>query len=133
MRASGVKYVDSLARFASVLATLIIGVAFAMVTSVYAAAPDKKLEVNAKEKIAKIEKLEKLDKLDSRARAFNRRVNFNNNRLNNVRFNNNRLNNLDNIRLNNLDNIRVNNLDNIRVNPFFINPFVGVDELLEED
>jgi len=103
MRKSVAQLVDKLVRFASVLATLIIGVAFAMVTSVNAAEPGKKIEVNAKEKIEKAEKVvkaEKADKLDSKARVFNRRLNINNNRLNNIR-----LNNLDNIRLNNLDNL----------------------------
>jgi len=109
MRKSGAQLVDSLVRFASVLTTLIIGVAFAMVTSVSVAAPDKKVEVNAKEKIEKIEKIEKLDKLDSR--AFNRRVNINNNRLNNIRLNNNKA----------------------FVRPLFINPFADADELLEID
>jgi len=117
MRKSGAQLVDNLVRFASVLATLIIGVAFAMVTSASAAAPDKKLEVNAKEKIEKIENIVKADKLDSR--AFNRRLNINNNRLNNIR-------------LNNLDNIRLNN-NKAFVRPLFINPFVDADELLEID
>ena len=119
MRKSGAQLVDNLVRFASVLATLIIGVAFAMVTSASAAAPDKKLEVNAKEKIEKIENIVKADKLDSKARVFNRRLNINNNRLNNIR-------------LNNLDNIRLNN-NKAFVRPLFINPFVDADELLEID
>ena len=90
MRTSGVKYVDSLVRFASVLAALIIGVAFVMVTGVNAAEPAKKIEVKDKAKIEKIEaivKAEKVDKLDSRAN--NQRL-FNNNNLNNIRFINNR-------------------------------------------
>ena len=87
MRTSGTKFVDSLVKFASVLATLFIGVAFVMVTGVNAAQPDKKADVKDKAKIEKIEKIDKVDKLDSKAR--NQRV-FNNNKLNNVRFFNNR-------------------------------------------
>jgi len=92
MRASGAKFVDSLVRFASALAALIIGVAFVMVTSVNAAEPGKKIEVKdikdkAKiEKIEKVVKAEKVDKLDSRARLNNARLN----NLNNIRFINNR-------------------------------------------
>ena len=95
MKTSGAKFVDSIVRFASVLAALIIGVAFVMVTSVNAAEPGKKIEVKdikdkAKiEKIEKVLKAEKVDKLDSRAK-------LNNARLNNIRFNN-----LDNVKLNN--------------------------------
>jgi preprotein translocase subunit SecG len=88
MRASGAKYIDILSRLASVLATLFIGVAFVMVTSVNAAPPDKKVEVKDKAKIEKIEKIEKVDKLDSKAR--NERFFNNNNKLDNVRFFNNR-------------------------------------------
>lgn len=69
MRASGIWFVNNLRRLASVLATLIITVAFAMVTSVVNAAPPVKKNNEGKAKIEKIEKIEKEEEVEAEEEA----------------------------------------------------------------
>jgi hypothetical protein len=51
----------TLRRLGSILATVVIGVVFAMVTSVNAAPLDKRIEVKDKAKIEKVEKVEDIE------------------------------------------------------------------------
>jgi len=63
MRKVFAEIMNRLTRFPTILATLFIGCAFVLATGAYAAAGDKKVEIEKPEKNEKIERVEKIDNI----------------------------------------------------------------------